>query len=101
ARPRATSPPSLHDALPICDAGHEVHTPTLTGLSERAHLLSPQVGLDTHTEDVVRLLDVLRLRDVILVGHSYAGQVITAVADRRPDRKSTRLNSSHVKISYA
>ncbi|GLW05719.1 esterase [Microtetraspora sp. NBRC 13810] len=65
-------------------AGHDVHAPTLTGLSERAHLLSPQVGLDTHVEDVVRLLDVLASRDVVLVGHSYAGQVITAVADRRP-----------------
>ncbi|MER5430124.1 alpha/beta fold hydrolase [Streptomyces sp. NPDC002588] len=67
-------------------AGHVVHTPTLTGLSERAHLLSPQVGLDTHVEDVVRLLDVLDLCEVVLVGHSYAGQVITAVADRRPAR---------------
>lgn len=66
------------------DAGHEVHAPTLTGLSERAHLLSPLVGLETHVEDVVRLVDILGLRDVVLVGHSYAGQVVTAVADRRP-----------------
>lgn len=73
------------------DAGHEVHAPTLTGLSERAHLLSPQVGLDTHVEDVVRLLDVLDLTDVVLVGHSYAGQVITAVADRRPTRIARRV----------
>jgi pimeloyl-ACP methyl ester carboxylesterase len=65
-------------------AGHEVHSPTLTGLSERAHLLSPQVGLDTHTEDVVRLIDVLQLQQVVLVGHSYAGQIVSAVADRRP-----------------
>ncbi|MGP4022451.1 alpha/beta fold hydrolase [Actinomadura sp. 3N407] len=73
-------------------AGHEVHAPTLTGLSERAHLLSPQVGLDTHTEDVVRLLDVLGLRDVVLVGHSYAGQIVTAVADRRPDAIARRVH---------
>jgi pimeloyl-ACP methyl ester carboxylesterase len=73
-------------------AGHVVHTPTLTGLSERAHLLSPQVGLDTHAEDVVRLLDVLDLRDVVLVGHSYAGQIITAVADRRPARIAQRIH---------
>ncbi|OZM78036.1 alpha/beta fold hydrolase [Pseudonocardia sp. MH-G8] len=73
-------------------AGHEVHAPTLTGLSERAHLLSPQVGLDTHTEDVVRLLDVLDLRDVVLVGHSYAGQIVTAVADRRPERIARRVH---------
>jgi pimeloyl-ACP methyl ester carboxylesterase len=65
-------------------AGHVVHAPTLTGLSERAHLLSPLVGLETHVEDVVRLVDVLGLTDVVLVGHSYAGQVVTAVADRRP-----------------
>jgi pimeloyl-ACP methyl ester carboxylesterase len=73
-------------------AGHEVHAPTLTGLSERAHLLSPTVGLDTHTEDVVRLLDVLDLRDVVLVGHSYAGQIVTAVADRRPERVARRVH---------
>lgn len=73
-------------------AGHDVHTPTLTGLSERAHLLSPQVGLDTHAEDVVRLLDVLDLREVVLVGHSYAGQVVTAVADRRPERIARRVH---------
>jgi len=72
-------------------AGHEVHTPTFTGLSERAHLLSPQVGLETHVEDVTRLLDVLDLRDVVLVGHSYAGQVVTAVADRRPERVARRV----------
>ncbi|MET3803147.1 pimeloyl-ACP methyl ester carboxylesterase [Nakamurella sp. UYEF19] len=66
-------------------AGHDVHSPTLTGLSERAHLLSPAVGLDTHVEDVIRLIDVLQLEHVVLVGHSYAGQIVSAVADRRPD----------------
>src|ERR671927_1187541 len=71
-------------------AGSEVHAPTLTGLSERAHLLSPLVGLDTHVEDVVRLIDVLGLRDVVLVGHSYAGQIVTAVADRPPDAVARR-----------
>ena len=71
--------------------GHEVHAPTLTGLSERAHLLSPQVGLDAHVEDVVRLLDVLDLHEVVLVGHSYAGQVVSAVADRRPAALSHRV----------
>ncbi|MGY1843642.1 alpha/beta fold hydrolase [Modestobacter sp. SYSU DS0875] len=72
-------------------AGHEVHAPTLTGLSERAHLLSPQVGLDTHTEDVVRLIELLDLRDVVLVGHSYAGHVISMVADRVPERIRRRV----------
>lgn len=73
-------------------AGHAVHTPTLTGLSERAHLLSPQVGLETHVEDVVRLIDVLDLHDVVLVGHSYAGQVVTAVAARRPGAVGRRVH---------
>ncbi|MQA34658.1 alpha/beta hydrolase [Modestobacter roseus] len=72
-------------------AGHEVHTPTLTGLSERAHLLSPQVGLDTHTEDVTRLIEVLDLTDVVLVGHSYAGHVVSMVADRVPERIRRRV----------
>src|SRR6201746_2903671 len=65
-------------------AGHEVHAPTLTGLSERGHLLSPLVGLDTHVQDVVSLIDVLQLRDVVLVGHSYAGQIVTALAGLPP-----------------
>ncbi|WP_062201532.1 alpha/beta fold hydrolase [Demequina salsinemoris] len=73
------------------EAGHEVHAPTLTGLSERSHLLSPLVGLETHIEDIVRLIDVVGPSDIVLVGHSYAGQIISAVADRRPDRISTRV----------
>ena len=68
------------------DAGHEVHTPTLTGVGERAHLLSPDVDLDTHITDVVAVLRYEDLRDVILVGHSYGGMVITGVADRALDR---------------
>ncbi|WP_062313785.1 alpha/beta fold hydrolase [Demequina rhizosphaerae] len=71
--------------------GHEVYAPTLTGLSERSHLLSPLVGLDTHVEDVTRLVDTLGLTEVVLVGHSYAGQVVSGVADRRPDAISTRV----------
>ena len=63
-------------------AGHIVHTPTLTGLGERRHLISAQVNLDTHVEDVVNLLEFEDLRDVVLVGHSYGGIVITGVADR-------------------
>ncbi|MGW0579671.1 alpha/beta fold hydrolase, partial [Streptomyces sp. NPDC002920] len=53
-------------------AGHEVHTPTLTGVSDRAHLLTPSVGLGTHIEDVVALIEAYDARDVVLVGHSYA-----------------------------
>src|SRR3954463_331818 len=66
--------------------GHEVYAPTLTGLGERSHLVSPQVDLDMHVQDVVALLHFEDLRDVILVGHSYGGMVITGVADRASDR---------------
>ncbi len=67
-------------------AGHEVHTPTLTGLGERAHLLSPGVDLDVHITDVTNVLHYEDLTDVILVGHSYGGMVITGTADRVPGR---------------
>jgi pimeloyl-ACP methyl ester carboxylesterase len=67
-------------------AGHEVYTPTLTGLGERAHLLGPGIDLDLHIQDVVTTLQFEDLRDVILVGHSYGGMVITGVADRASDR---------------
>jgi pimeloyl-ACP methyl ester carboxylesterase len=72
-------------------AGHDVYAPTLTGLSDRAHVLSPSVGLTTHIQDVVALIEAHDLRDVVLVGHSYAGQVITGVADRVPDRIGVRV----------
>lgn len=62
--------------------GHEVHTPTLTGLGERSHLLGPHIDLDVHITDVVNLLHYEDLSAVILVGHSYGGLVITGVADR-------------------
>jgi pimeloyl-ACP methyl ester carboxylesterase len=67
-------------------AGHEVYPVTLTGLGERVHLANRDVDLDTHIEDVVNVLDFEDLHDVALVGHSYAGPVITGVADRRPER---------------
>jgi len=66
--------------------GHEVHPVTLTGLGERVHLADRSVDLDTHIADVVNVLDYQELEDVVLVGHSYSGTVITGVADRRPER---------------
>jgi len=66
--------------------GQEVYTPTMTGLGEREHLLSPAVDLDMHITDIVKVLEFEDLRDVILVGHSYGGMVITGVADRVPGR---------------
>jgi pimeloyl-ACP methyl ester carboxylesterase len=67
-------------------AGHQVYAPTLTGLAETAHLLTADVGLDTHIQDVVGLLGKEDLHQIILVGHSYSGMVITGVADCAPDR---------------
>lgn len=66
--------------------GHEVLTPTLTGLGERAHLLDDRVDLDRHVTDVAAVLRFEDLHDVILVGHSYGGMVITGTADREADR---------------
>ena len=67
-------------------AGHEVYTPTMTGLGEREHLLSVAIDLDMHIADIVNVLQFEDLGDVILVGHSYGGMVITGVADRASDR---------------
>jgi pimeloyl-ACP methyl ester carboxylesterase len=66
--------------------GHDVFTPTLTGVGERSHLLSPDVNLDTHIDDVVNLMRWEELSDVVVCGHSYGGAVISGVADRIPDR---------------
>jgi pimeloyl-ACP methyl ester carboxylesterase len=63
-----------------------VYTPTLTGLGERSHLLDRTVDLTLHIADVVNVLRYEDLREVILVGHSYGGMVVTGVADRAPDR---------------
>ena len=68
---------------------HEVFPVTLTGLGERAHLANRDLDLSTHIADVVNLLDCEDLHDVVLVGHSYAGIVITGVADQRPERLAT------------
>jgi len=67
-------------------AGHDVYTPTQTGLGERSHLLTAAINLETFTEDLLNVLLWEDLHDVILVGHSFAGNAITAVADRMPER---------------
>ena len=66
--------------------GHEVYAPSLTGLGERKHLARRDIDLDTHIADVVSLLEMEDLRDVVLVGHSYGGMVVTGAADRVPAR---------------
>jgi pimeloyl-ACP methyl ester carboxylesterase len=70
----------------LINNGHDVFTQTLTGLGERSHLLSPDVDLNTHILDVANVLEWEELTDVILVGHSYGGHVITGVADRAKSR---------------
>ena len=67
-------------------AGHAVHTPTLTGLGERAHLARADIDLDTHIQDVVALFEMEDLSEAVLVGHSYGGMVVTGVAERCPER---------------
>ena len=70
---------------PLRAAGHEVHALTLTGDGERAHLRRPDIRLATHVADVVGLVQAEELRDVVLVGHSYGGMVVTGAADRLLD----------------
>jgi len=64
--------------------GHRVYLPTLTGLGEREHLFTPEVGLATHVQDVLAVLHCEELEDLVLVGHSYGGTIITLVADHDP-----------------
>jgi pimeloyl-ACP methyl ester carboxylesterase len=66
--------------------GHAVFTPSLTGFAERIHLASPQTGLETHIQDILNLLIFEDLHQVILACQSYGGMVVTAVADRMPER---------------
>jgi pimeloyl-ACP methyl ester carboxylesterase len=69
-------------------AGHEVFTPTLTGVGERVHLGSARTDLATHVLDIVNVLVYEDLHDVVLVGYSYGGMITTVVADRIPERIS-------------
>ncbi|GDY59385.1 hypothetical protein SVIO_100080 [Streptomyces violaceusniger] len=69
--------------------GHDVHSLSLTGMGERAHLARPDTDPETHITDVLNLIRYEDLHDVVLVGHSYAGAVVVpGVADRMPDRIS-------------
>jgi len=67
-------------------AGHEVYAPTLTGIGARKHLLNREIDLDTHIQDVIGVIDDVDLSDIVLVGHSYGGMVISGVADRVPEK---------------
>ena len=68
------------------DAGSEVYAPSFTGMGERAHLLSQAITIDTFVEDLVGVIECEELVDVVLVGHSFGGVAISAVADRIPER---------------
>lgn len=68
------------------ERGHDVHPVTLPGLGERADLAGPEVDLDSHVDDVVRRIRDQGLDEVVLLGHSYAGIVVTGTADRVPER---------------
>jgi pimeloyl-ACP methyl ester carboxylesterase len=70
----------------LWQAGHRAFAVCLSGVGERAHQLSPAIRLQTHADDVAAVIEAEELRGAILVGHSYAGMVITAVADRLPQR---------------
>jgi pimeloyl-ACP methyl ester carboxylesterase len=69
--------------------GHEVFTPSMTGIGERAHLASSAVNLRLHIEDILQVIAYERLSDFVLVGHSYGGMVVTGVADRVADKVRT------------
>ena len=77
-----------HTAKYLRNAGHDVFTPTLTGLGERAHLANPEVGLDTHIQDIVGVLECEDLHEVILMGHSYGVMPVTGTAEKVPERIS-------------
>jgi pimeloyl-ACP methyl ester carboxylesterase len=73
-------------ARALGQGGHEVHSPTLTGLGERAHLLSRDIGLATHVADVTAVFEYEDLRDVILVAHSYGGVVAAGAMEQVHER---------------
>lgn len=76
-----------HTVTPILrQAGHDVYPVTCTGLGDRVHLANPAIDLDTHITDVVNTIEFADLNDVVLVGHSYGGMIITGVAERIPER---------------
>jgi pimeloyl-ACP methyl ester carboxylesterase len=76
-----------HEVRPLLwRAGHDVYTPSLSGQSERIHIGGPHINLTTHIEDVKKLIEFEELSDIVLVGHSYGGMVITGLADLIPDR---------------
>lgn len=68
------------------EAGHDAFTPTLTGLGERAHLLRPDIGLETHIQDLTAVFEFEDITDAVLVGHSYGGFVVAGAMEQIADR---------------
>jgi pimeloyl-ACP methyl ester carboxylesterase len=73
-------------------SGHEVYTPTLTGLGERSHLATRQTGLEVHIQDILNAIKYEDLHETVLVGHSYAGLVMAGVAEVVPERLSRLIH---------
>jgi pimeloyl-ACP methyl ester carboxylesterase len=73
-------------------AGHEVYTPTLTGLGERVHLQYQDIDLNTQIQDVVNVFEYEDLHEAILVGHSFGGTMAPLIADRIPERIAHLVN---------
>jgi pimeloyl-ACP methyl ester carboxylesterase len=67
-------------------SGHEVYTPTLTGLGERSHLMNRTIDLETHVRDIVDVIRWEELSDLVLCGHSYGGMVISGVVEKVPEK---------------
>jgi len=67
-------------------AGHDVYAPTLTGIGARKHLLSREIDLNTHIQDVIGVIEDADLSDIVLVGNSYGGMVTSGVVDRVPEK---------------
>jgi pimeloyl-ACP methyl ester carboxylesterase len=72
----------------MAERGHQLVTPTLTGVGDRSHLARPEIDLETHIADIVAVLEFDDLDGVNLIGHSYGGMVATGVADRARTRIS-------------
>src|SRR4051794_41252775 len=77
-----------HVVQALASAGHRAHAVTLTGVGERAHLMSPAITLETHISDVINAIEAEEMQQVVLAVHSYAGMIGTAIADRLPGRLS-------------
>ena len=75
----------------IEEKGHETYAVTLTGMGEMSHLASREFDVETAVQDVISLIEYEDLRDIILLGHSFAGKIVAAAADRIPKRVNTIL----------